>query len=172
MYHISSEPELYDCMRYLPEMDDYFATTYYMLDNQMLNLPSSEKNTLNYDWLKDTQDTDPSLEGKCTNKVPGYSKQKFDEVELICFTAPGKDTTNDWKICLTDEAVGPAVAWFHQVLGHPGRQRLYQGMNQYYHPKLRTSIDSYQCNACQRYKVDGRGFGHLAPRDVQMAPLE
>ena len=45
-------------------------------------------------------------------------------------------------------------------------------MNRYYHPKLKTGIDSFQCDACQQYKVDGCGFGHLTPRNVRAAPWE
>ena len=45
-------------------------------------------------------------------------------------------------------------------------------MNRYYHPNLRKLINDFKCDACQRYKVDGRGFGHLAPRDVRAAPWE
>ena len=45
-------------------------------------------------------------------------------------------------------------------------------MHRYYHPDLRKIIENFQCDACQRYKVDGRGLGHLPPRDVRTAPWE
>ena len=42
----------------------------------------------------------------------------------------------------------------------------------YFHPVLRKIIDNFECDACQNYKVDGRGFGHLLARDVRTAPWE
>ena len=45
-------------------------------------------------------------------------------------------------------------------------------MNRYFHPDLRKFIDNFECDACKKYKVDGRGFGHLPTRDVRTAPWE
>ena len=45
-------------------------------------------------------------------------------------------------------------------------------MQRYYHPKLRQKIENFHCDACQRYKTSGRGYGHLPPRDVRAAPWE
>ena len=58
------------------------------------------------------------------------------------------------------------------MLGHPGRAQLFQGVSWYYHAKLHSMIDSFQCDACQGYTVDGHGWGHLAPRDVRTVPRE
>ena len=33
-------------------------------------------------------------------------------------------------------------------------------------------MDRFKCDACQRYKLDGRGAGQLAPRVVRAAPWE
>ena len=45
-------------------------------------------------------------------------------------------------------------------------------MNRYYHRDLRKKIDAYRCDACQRYKLNGKGAGHMAPRTVRAAPWE
>ena len=47
-------------------------------------------------------------------------------------------------------------------------------MNIYFHPDLRKILDNFGfgCDTCQKYKVDGRGFGHLPARDVRTAPWE
>ena len=45
-------------------------------------------------------------------------------------------------------------------------------MNWFYYPKLRSKIGSFQCDTCQRFKSNGCGWGHLAPRDVQTSPWE
>ena len=34
---------------------------------------------------------------------------------------------------------------------------------------MRKIINNFECDACQKYKVDGRGFGHLPTRDVRTA---
>ena len=57
--------------------------------------------------------------------------------ELVCFTEKDKDKDNDWKICLSDSEVHHAVKYFHLLLNHPGKQRLLQGTNKYFHPDLR-----------------------------------
>ena len=166
-YLNAEEPGFYECLKHLPEMDTYFETM-----DSLLNLPSSDNNPLSYLWLKDTQDEDHELIDRCKEDKSRYHLRKFDEVELVCFTESEKDEDTDWKICLTDEAVDHAIAWFHQIFNHPGQQRLFQGMHRYYHPALRKKIEAFTCDACQRYKVDGRGFGHLPARDVRAAPWE
>ena len=42
--------ELYDCLAYLPEMDDYFDSV-----NSLFNLPNLDDNPLSYVWLRDMQ---------------------------------------------------------------------------------------------------------------------
>ena len=65
------------------------------------------------------------------------------------------------------------VKWFHQVMGHPGQDRLRDMLKQHYHrPTLRRHIDNLKCQDCQRYKIPGRGFGLLPEREVRIAPWE
>lgn len=175
-----NEAELYDCLRHLPELDNYFyaadesfhKVTAFYNGSYINSIPSSdERNPLSYRWLKDTHDADLELARRSKDN-PNFSTKTFDEIELVCYTEPGKDSENDWKICLADEALDLAIKWFHQVLGHPGRDRLINGMSRYYHPSLKKRIDSFRCDACQRYKADGRGHGQLPSRDVRAAPWE
>ena len=85
-------------------------------------------------------------------------------------TKPGEDQETQWIIVLTDETVGPAVQWFHPVLGHPGQQRPPWTMQaRYYHPSMRRQIKQLNCDACQRYKHDGPAYGHMPPRDTNMS---
>jgi hypothetical protein len=65
------------------------------------------------------------------------------------------------------------VKWFHQVMGHPGKKRLQDMLNQrYHHPKLRYHIDKLKCKDCQKYKLAGRGYGLLPKQEVWIAPWE
>ena len=76
-FYVDNEIELYDCLPFLPEMDTYYASY-----DHMLNLPSSEQNPLNFDWKKDTQDADPILTRKVGEAISGFSKHKFNVIEL------------------------------------------------------------------------------------------
>ena len=59
--------------------------------------------------------------------------------------------------------------WFHQVTGHPGSKRLYMQINnRYYHRDLRSLIDKFHCEHCQRNKLSGKGYGLLPEREIRM----
>ena len=166
-YHSLQEVELYECLQHLPEWNEYVETY-----NSYLNLPHSDENPLSLDWLRDTQQSDKNLIARAKEPGTRYHWRAFGDVRLLCYTkVPGKEDTQ-WKICLGTEALDSSIHWFHQLLNHPGKQRLLQGMDRYYHPDLRKHIDKYSCDACQRYKLDGRGVGKLAPRVVRAAPWE
>ena len=125
-------------------MDNYVAVS-----DHMLNLPMSGPNPLDFEWLRDTQDAITSLMHQCDKGISGFSKRRFNGIELVCFAEKGREENNHWKICLTDEAVVPAIAWFHKVLGHPGMNCLLEAMHSYYHPNLQKLIYYFCCNTCQ-----------------------
>ncbi len=57
--------------------------------------------------------------------------------------------------------------WYHQVTGHPGSKRLYQHIHQgYYNRVLRWLVDNFNCDDCQRNKLDDKGYGFLPKREV------
>ena len=60
LYTNTEESELLECLKHLPEMDDYYSST-----EHMLNLPSMDDNPLSYVWLKGTQDEDPKVKDLC-----------------------------------------------------------------------------------------------------------
>jgi hypothetical protein len=65
------------------------------------------------------------------------------------------------------------VKWFHQVMGHPGENRLQEMLNQCYcHPRLHCHIDKLKCKDCQKHKLAGHGYGLLPEQEVQIAPWE
>ena len=163
-YSVSDESELLSCLKHHPDMDSYY-------EYSMLNVPQSEDNPLSYTWLKETQESSETLQQKLTNNISGYHTRKFDDVELICYSPQGS-TESEWKICLSDEALKPAVEWFHEYLSHPGRERHFKGMHRYYHPRLRRTIEDLRCENCQLHKAGERGYGKLPPRDVRAAPWE
>ena len=40
----------------------------------------------------------------------------------------------------------------------------------YYHPDLRQHIGNFVCDACQKHKLSGPGFGFMPGRDVNIHP--
>ena len=70
LYTNTEESELIKCLKYLPEMDDYYNST-----EHMLNLPSMDENPLSYIWLKETQDEDPMLKDFCEIKHSRFHKK-------------------------------------------------------------------------------------------------
>jgi hypothetical protein len=91
---------------------------------------------------------------------------------ILCYTKPGDDPSN-WKIALPRELFRPTVNWYHQVTGHPGSKRLYEKIRQrYYNRDIRRCIDNFNCNYCQRNKLDRKGYGLLPEREVRSIPIE
>ncbi len=65
------------------------------------------------------------------------------------------------------------IRWFHKITGHPGSKRLHmQSSSRYYHHDLRRLINTHKCDHCQRYKLDGKGYGHLPDRKISSMPFE
>ncbi len=90
----------------------------------------------------------------------------------MCYTKPGDNPTN-WKIALPKELIKPTVKWYHQVTGHPGSKRLYERIPQRFHNRdLKRYIDNFNCDYCQRNKLDGKGYGLLPEREVQSIPFK
>ena len=65
------------------------------------------------------------------------------------------------------------IKWFHLVTGHPGSKRLELTLrHKYYHQSLRNRIEKFHCPDCQKYKLDGKGYGLLPEREIRSEPFE
>jgi hypothetical protein len=85
----------------------------------------------------------------------------LDTLSVLSYTKFGAEL-NDWKIALPAELIQPTVRWYYQVTGHLGSKRLYEQICQrYYHRDLRRHIENFNCDFCQRNKLDGKGYGLL-----------
>ena len=79
----------------------------------------------------------------------------------------------DWKIVLPEDIINQVIKWFHQVLGHPGNNRMRDSIqDRYYDPTLRKYIDNYTCGICQKHKLSRRQYGLLPERDVRTHPWQ
>ena len=133
---------MYECLKFSPEIDIYYESC-----ESYLNLPISDEKPLLTTWLRDTQQGQPSLIDKAKESGTRYHWRDFDGVQLLCYTTKQGEEDTNWKICLSDVELGPAIHWFHQLLNHLGKQKLLQGMNRFYNPDLRKHVDFYKCDA-------------------------
>ena len=140
-----------------------------------LNLPEDmvEDNPLDLENIKEKQDEDNDLSQSQLRHPTWYSRKNINDVhDILCYTKPGDNAAN-WKIALPKDLIRPTIMWYHQVTGHPGSKRLYQHLHQrYYHRDLRRLVDNFNCDYCQRNKLDGRGYGFLPEREVRSIPFE
>jgi hypothetical protein len=99
-----------------------------------------------------------------------YPIQAFSGIQLICYLAK---PTDPWKIVIPDAMLDKFILWYHEVLPHAGTSRLEDSIKvHFYHPRLRQCIAVIvgTCDACQKYKLPGRGVGELPPREADFAP--
>jgi len=139
-----------------------------------LNLPSppTQENPLDFQWIKRHQDDDEILYHMRKGLPHAYHLRTFDKIDLVCHINPNEDADTQWKICLTKKTLIPTIRWFHQVLNHPGQTRLHDAINtRYYHPQLRHEVNNFACDACQKYKLSGTGYGLLPPRESHVQPF-
>ena len=67
--------------------------------------------------------------------------------------------------------IEPVIKWFHQVLVHPGENRLRDAiLVRYYHTYLKRHIGNFVCDACQKHKLYGHGFVLRPGLDVNIHP--
>ena len=132
-----------------------------------------EDNPLDIENIKEKQDEDNDLQQSATRHPEWYSRKTFNDIaDAWCYTKPGDDPSN-WKIALPRELIRPTVNWYHQVTGHPGSKRPYEQIRQrYYNRDIRRYIDNFNCDYCQRNKLDGKGYGLLPEREVRSIPFE
>ncbi len=139
-----------------------------------LNLPDTphpDENPLNFAHIHELQQQDEQLLALQVKNPDNYVNLQLDDNidDIICYK---KDPTQpSWKIALPESMVVDTVKWFHQVMGHPGEKRLQETLNQcYHHPRLHYHIEKLKCKDCQKYKLEGRGYGLLPKQEVQIAP--
>ena len=143
-----------------------------------LNFPDSEspeQNPLIFAYIREQQQADAKLLAAQQKYPNNYiNKCLDDDVEdIICHVKDHDDPTTQWKIALPETMLKETVTWFHQVMGHPGQDRLRYTLSQrYHHYLLRRTIDKFRCEHCTRHKLSGRGYGLLPEREMRIAPWE
>jgi transposase InsO family protein len=144
-------------------------------DSFYLSLPTTAVNPLNYQY-QILQRQQPALWNLPTLHLPPnpiyiYSYQRFGGIKLVCIR---HQYQHNFKIMIPDAGLEYMVQWYHEALGHMGLQRLIATMSTHlYHSRLTSHCRQFvqTCDACQRYKNPGRGYGHLAPRQAPLLPF-
>ena len=138
-----------------------------------VNLPESSgiPFVLDYNTIRNAQPGDARLE---------QLRQNHPNEIVDCTLAPGVDIScyspdpnNPWKIYLPTTLLDDTIRWYHLALGHLGKNRLFDSINQtLYHPDLRNRVEHLvtRCSICQTQKNVLRGHGELAPREVSSHP--
>jgi hypothetical protein len=104
---------------------------------------------LNFAHICELQQQDEQLLALQVKYPANYVNIQLDDNvdDIIC--QKKNPTQLNWKILLPESMVAATVKWFHQVLGHPGKKRLCEMLNQhYYHPRLHCHIDKLKCKDC------------------------
>ena len=175
---VSTTPPEIDDMNYLYE-DNELLECYLQIPECYLNIPEMTEGApgqspLVYQWIREHQEACQELQ-QMKNKFPNqYREKQFpDNVRLTVHVKHGENPETQWKIALSRSMLQPTIKWYHEMLGHPGSKRLCLSLQaRYYHPQLRSFVDKYTCETCKKYKLDGRGYGLLNERDVNVAPWD
>ena len=157
---ITEDSELLDCFLNLPEITPGANET----------MPSP----LNFEWLQSKQNQDATIQDWVQRHPQTFQTRAFTEsVDLVTHVRQGDDPNMDWKIVIPENIINQVIKWFHQVLGHPGNNRMRDAIQaRYWHPNLRSYIDKFACGICQKHKLSGRQFGLLPERDVRTHPWQ
>ena len=133
-----------------------------------VNLPATIENPLSLKWLKAAQDNDSGLQLQLTTNPEHFHTRPMDGVNLICH----QPSQGNWNICLTDTNVDTSIEFMNDLLCRPGQSGLAHRIRMYYHPNMLRKVRAFNCNVCQRVKTGEHGYGHLAPRDVNLLPWQ
>jgi transposase InsO family protein len=139
----------------------------------LLNLPEvtvDKPFVLNFAQIAEKQKQDVELMALITSEPRRFKWMAMSDSTSVIVDA--KDD-HDYRICIPEDLLDPIVAWYHQTLVHLGASRLYDTINTHLtNSSLRAQCEAITqtCDACQRYKTPGRGYGKMPPREALLCP--
>ena len=137
-----------------------------------LNLPPAQdmQYPLDRQWIQQNQFNDVILQATRAANPQRYPVKYFGTVPLMCYKDQPDDPEHKWRIYLPNDLLDDTIRWFHLVLGHAGKTRVYDSIRKLlYNPGLKRRVDMLNCEHCQRYKLQGAGYGELPPREAELA---
>lgn len=165
-YSMFTNVDVQTCLQELPayDLDDCY------LFHPVANNPNGVF-PVDFDLLQLRQQQDQGLQTMAVARPDKYPSVRMGpNTTLICHIAK---RGAPWKICIPNEMLIPIIRWYHLVLSHVGMTRLYDTIaTHFYHYDLKSQVEDFvsKCDACQRYKLVGRGHGELPPKDAPVAP--
>ena len=164
-YSIFEDPEMVECFL---AIEDTSCLDLIKDNDCFLNFPEIEieQIPLNIENIKEAQDEEERLQWLKSNYPQSYYYRKIGDVQnVLCYTKPGRNPNENWKIVLPKVLLKTAIKWFHEITGHPGSKRLLATMTaRYYHEDMRSMIDKFVCEYCQKHKLPGKYYCLLPER--------
>lgn len=100
-----------------------------------------------------------------------FSNKRSSRTTYYLFRRDPNSPPGDWKIAIPTSLLNDIIYWYHQVLGHCGINRLYDGIRaHFFYPRLKDHCQHFTCASCQRNKAIGQGYGELPPRNAELLP--
>ena len=119
-------------------------------------------NPLNYKYLTEQQVEDKKLQQLAKGKPDNYVTITLNGHNVLCYVKTYDNPETQWQIAFLRQLLSPTIQYFHTIIGNPGATRMRLTIQtRYYHPMLRKEIDDFACNACQKKKQSGPGYGLL-----------
>ena len=156
-------------------VDLLFLTLDAELLDCFLNLPAPDhiRNPMNMQWLQQNQFEDFQLLQQREQHPQQFPVKYMEGVPVICYQQNPQLEANEWKICIPTGLLDDMIKWFHLVLGHGGKTRVYDSIRRaFHHPLLKHRVDTLQCSTCQQHKLPGTPYGELPPREAILMPWE
>ena len=121
-YNSNNEPELFPtiCTNDNSEMIECLLNlpSYQYNDNPltMINIANHQQNDI---YLMQNAQLDPVH----------FPVKILNNVTIVCYREQLTMNDNEWRIVIPPSMIDAVVRWYHLILGHPGRQRLYDTIN-------------------------------------------
>ena len=147
---------------------DFMNATYNI--DAFLNAPPGP-NPIGYQTIHHAQQQDHVLVNLTHTHPQHYSVQPFGAYQLICYRI---NLHGDWRIVIPHGLLPHLIDWYHNVLMHPGTERLYRTiLRHFYHRHLKEHVETYtrHCRTCQQHKATTVQYGHLPPREANFQPF-
>lgn len=145
--------------------------------NEISNSISTDDCPINYQLIEQEQRNNSSLQ-----RILNAPTDKDPKLNLSPFVGGGKSvqliTNAKGLIIVPPSLQKKLVNWYHERLGHPGRDRLYESIYQHFDwPKpgqLRNTVqwNVKTCPICQKAKKTSRHYGQLPAKQVETKPWE
>ena len=151
---------------------DLFDGDQELLD-AFLNHPPLEvmANPITMANIQHHQTQDQELMQRAEDQPLRYPVRQVDETQVITYCTDPYNYPNAWRIYIPVALVNRIIQWYHLVLGHRGQGSMYKTISRrFYSPGLKSKIEAFNCEVCQKNKPANISYGHLPERNAVLIP--